>query len=535
MSEGGGGAPWWASFRMLTAVAIAQAAVLVPFHYLATEDGPTNIASAHIITSYPGPYRQYLELDFFPKFDMLWQLLLSLMVRLMPALVAERIMVVALVIALPLAGWYAARAVRPDGGPVAFLLLPLSIGYFQHAGYDSFCVGLVLFLVTVGWWLRHRDDGGVRPYVVLIVLLVLTYLAHLVALAMTVGLLAVVTAWEMFTNSDRRRGSRRLVMLGVGTIPVIVLVAIYATRRTSVSGTSRLGLKALAQDLVTLRPALASMARLEVGPSLLIGLTVIGLAAFTLWCYAPRLLRDPSHAWLVATLAAVAVYFIAPDSIGDGGQISARLILFVVMAAVMWFAWFDYGRRVLAVIVALSLVATAGLTVLHVPKYVGFNRDIGEFTSVTDQMPNGSTVLALNFVQAQDSTSGLTSSKWTRPVIQDLGYVVADRNVVDLSHFDGGLSYFITQFRDDVNPFHFIGFDRNWLADSPPHVNILDYETKTGGKGKIDYIVTWGEDQATDATRSSPLYDDVRSQLASGYRLVATSSRGHAKLYQRSS
>jgi hypothetical protein len=325
---------------------------------------------------------------------------------------------------------------------------------------------------------------------------------------------------------------RRLVTLGIGAVPVAVLVVLYLGRREAVSGSTRIGVFELARDIVTLRPALASMAKLEVLPALLLGLTVIGLALYTLWRLAPRRFRDPSHAWLVATLAAIAVYFVMPDSIGDGGQISARLILFVVMAAVLWFAWFEYRRTVLAVVVTLSLVATGVLTALHVPKYVGFNRDIKEFVSADDQLPDGSTVLALNFVQAQDSVPGLTQSKWTRPVIQNLGYVVDARNVVDLSHFDGQLSYFITQFRDEVNPFHFIGFDRNWLADSPPHVNILDYETQTGGRGRIDYIVTWGEDQASDAVRSDPDYASVRSQLDSAFELVYTSSRGHAKLYR---
>jgi hypothetical protein len=248
--------------------------------------------------------------------------------------------------------------------------------------------------------------------------------------------------------------------------------------------------------------------------------------------FAPRRLRDPSHAWLVATLAAIVVYFATPETIGDGGQISARLILFLVMAAILWFAWFDYRRQVLAVVVAVSLVAGGALTLLHVRKYVGFDRDIKEFTSVGDQLPDGSTVLALIFVQANQDVPGFTTSRWTSPVFQDLGYVVDERNVVDLSHFNGQYSYFITQFRDEVNPFHFIGFDRNWLADSPPHVDILDYDTKTGGKGKIDYVVTWGQDQALDSVKSSPLYADVANQLAAEYELVATSSRGHAKLYR---
>jgi hypothetical protein len=517
---------------MLVAVAAVEAAAMVPFRYLAMEDAAPNIASAHIIATYPGPYRNYYELDLFPKFDMLWQLLLSAFVRIMPALVAERLLVVLLVLALPIAGWYAARGVRPDGGPAAFLLLPLAIGHFQHAAYDSFCLGLVLFFVTIGWWLRHRDDDSAKRYIVLGVLLFFTYLAHMVTLAMAVGLLGVVTVWELLTRGDEGHGRRRLFTLAAATAPIVVLVLAYLSRRESVSGVLRIGPFQLVRDLITMRPAIASLDHREVWPSLLVGLTVIALAVYTLWRFSPRRLRDPRHAWLVATVAAVVVYFVAPDSIGDGGQISARLLLIIVMTAVLWFAGFTYDRRVLAAIVALPIIAAGTLTALHVPKYRAFDRDIQEITDFGDQMPRGSTALALIFVQAQDDVPGFATSEWTGPVFQSIGYLVAERDIVDLSHFNAGLSYFVTQYRDDVNPFDFIGYGKNWLADSPPHVDLLNYDTATGGKGHIDYVITWGEDQAPDNVRANPDYASVRSQLGAGYELVATSSRGHAKLYR---
>jgi hypothetical protein len=412
-------------------------------------------------------------------------------------------------------------------------MLPLAIGHFQHAGYDSFCLGLVLFFVTIGWWLRHRDDRGVAPYVVIAVLLALTYLAHLVTAAMALGVMVVVILWEMYTHADEGKGRRRLSALAVATIPLVLLILVYLGRRNGVSGILRIGPLQELKDLITMRPALASLAHAEIYAALLVGLTFIGIALYTLLRLAPHRLRHPSHAWLVATLAAIAAYFVTPDSIGDGGQISARLILIVVMTAMLWFAVFRYSRIMLAVIVVLSLVATGALTALHIPKYVAFNRDVNEFTSVGSQIPPGSTALSLIFVQSEDQLPGFASSFSTGPLFQSMDYLVAERNIVDLSHFNGGLSYFITQYRSDVNPFTYIGHGQNWLADSPPNVDLLDYSALTQGKGQLDYVITWGEDQAPASVKASPKYNEVRAQLAQGFELVATSDRGHAKLYRR--
>lgn len=520
---------WWASFPALVVASALEAAALVPFRYLATEDGPSNIASAHIIASYPGPYRPYFHLDFFPKFDMLWQLALSIAVRVIPALVAERLLLVLLVIGLPLAGWYAARGVRDDAGPVAFLLLPLSIGWFQHAGYHSFCLGLVLFLVTIGWWLRHRD-GGLGSGVVLAAILIITYLAHITAVAMAMAMMAVLVIWEAATG-DRRGWARRSASLGAA-VPVAVLIGLYIVRQPTETGTDRLAFTTLAKSLVTLRPALASMDRREAALSLLVGLTLIGLALTTLWRLAPRRLRDPSHGWLVATIAVVAVYFVVPDRIGTGTQINARVSLFVVMAAVLWLAGFKHSKRVTAIFVGLSLVAAAGLTVLHVPKYVAFDRDLREFASVGGQIPRGATVVPVYLVPPGETHPGLAASRWTRPVIQASGYLVAEHDIVDLSQFNGAFSYFITQFRPEVDPFRFIGRGRNWLGDSPPEVDLLGYETATGGRGRIDYVIVWGDAQASVAVTSSAAYRSLHDQLARGFELVYTSARGHLQLYR---
>ena len=81
--------------------------------------------------------------------------------------------------------------------------------------------------------------------------------------------------------------------------------------------------------------------------------------------------------------------------------------------------------------VAISL----GLTILHLPKYVGFNRDLREYAEAGAHMTKGSTVLPINLAFPATHVPGLESSGSIRPVIQASGYLVANEGVVDLSHF----------------------------------------------------------------------------------------------------
>ena len=523
--------PWWARFRVLVALSVLEAAAIVPFHYFPSEDGPTNVASAHIIASYPGPYRPYLTLDFTPKFDLLWQLLLSLPARVVPGVFAERVMLVLLIVALPVAGWYAARGVRDGGGPAAFLLLPLAIGFFLHAGYHSFCLGVVLFLVTIGWWLRHRD-GGTRPTVVLAALLVLTYLAHVVAAAMAIGVITMLVAWDTVATRDRRE-LRRLLPIAVAAVPVGALVVTYLARSSGTSGIGRLDVKTLVKDALTLRPALASMDGRE---QVLSTLFALGVAALAVACIA-GIVRKPlvarANAWLAAVVATGLVYFVAPNEIGNGGQINERLLSFVLAVMVLWLSTFALRRRALLFVVALSVCTGLGLTVLHVAKYAAFDRDIRELTSAGRVLHDGDTIVPVYLVEPTDAHPGLAQSKWTHPTTQATGYLVDEHDVVDLSHFNGEFDYFITQFRRSVDPFELIAGGRNWLADQPPSIDITGYETKTGGKGRIDVVFVWGDDVAPASVKAAPGYQSLQAQLARSYQLVYTSSRGHLQVYRR--
>ncbi len=63
-----------------------------------------------------------------------------------------------------------------------------------------------------------------------------------------------------------------------------------------------------------------------------------------------------------------------------------------------------------------------------------------------------------------------------------------------------------------------------------PDVDVTRYHAKTGGT--VDYVITWGFDQAPESVRNSPEATSVQRQLADAYDLVYTSERGLLKLYK---
>ena len=153
--------PRWAGFPVLVLVAAVQAAVLVPWRYLASEDGPTNIASLDIITHYSGAYRHYFTLDFFPKFDMLWQIVLS--GRFARAADPHR----RTTARGPARDRVAGRGLVRGGGS-ASRSRPRRVSFCSPSASATSSTPATTASASVpsssssrvGWWLRHRDGGG---------------------------------------------------------------------------------------------------------------------------------------------------------------------------------------------------------------------------------------------------------------------------------------------------------------------------------------------------------------------------------------
>lgn len=228
----------------------------------------------------------------------------------------------------------------------------------------------------------------------------------------------------------------------------------------------------------------------------------------------------------------LALYVAVPDKVGQGGNISARLSLFVLLGLVLWLAHLPLASVTSIAVVAVSLVVAAGLTVSHLPAYAAFNDDLRDFTSVAAHLPEGATVVPLSFVASADDHPGLAHSSWTRPLIQATGYLVAQRHVVDLSHFQARYDYFITQFRPPVDPFATIGKGREWLSDTTPDVDLLADPSRPPGDGTIDFVLVWGLSAASPAVVADPATRSVMHQLDAAYDLVYTSPRGLAQLYR---
>jgi hypothetical protein len=507
-----------------------QSAPLVARRYFPSEDGPPHIGTGQILARHHGALARYFEIDLLTP-NTTGSVIAAALVRVSSPVTAGRLLLLLVLVSIPLAARYALTGLGTSGRLLSWLALPLSLTWFVHLGLFNFCLGTAIMLLTVGYWWRHEDDGP-RATVVLGLLLLLLLLTHIVPTIVGTLLLVVRAAWSRSGSDDGRWGPLRRVA-AAAAVPTALTIAYTLTGVRDVA--IRQSPTSLTLNLLTLDQVFTAYDRLERIGGALVTASLAALGLLAVLRHAPRDRRDRSVALLAAAAAVFVLYVVLPDSTArDGGDLTPRLSFLLVFIVIAWLAQLELPRPALLGAAAAAVVASSVLTAVRVPRYADFEAEVAEFVSIGAHIPEGSTVVPVYLAQDTDPDADLVHSLRVRPTLQAAGWIMAERRVVDLSHYEAYFQVNPPRFRADLDPFGPIGRGGAWIGDSPPDVDLLGYEAATGGAGQIDFVIVFGRVAASRDVLADPSTAVLDAQLAEGYEVVATSSpQGLVELYRR--
>ena len=213
-------------------------------------------------------------------------------------------------------------------------------------------------------------------------------------------------------------------------------------------------------------------------------------------------------------------------------RLLARLSFLIWITVALWLSQFDLGRVFRTAVPVLAIAASTFLTTVRVPIYLEFEEQLTEYVSAAAALPPDVTVVPVNLVQDNAEGIGLESTVRVRPMIQATGWLMAERHVVDLSHYEAYYDANPIRFADGLAPFDSMSAGRAWIDQSPPQLDLLAYEQAT--QGRVDYVVVYGRAFAASATTDGAQTAVLDRQLDSAFELVFTSApRGLVEVYRR--
>jgi len=525
---------------VLLAIGVVVALQLVPLarlRYLPTQDGPSHQALAYAMRVYDqpagAPLRQYLVRNrealpnwfvFFLQADLL---------RFLSTAAAERVLLAAYAILLPLGLRTAVRAVSPGAGFLAALGLPFTYSYMATMGFLNFCWSLAAFLFALGFFLRRRARFVPRHLLPATLLVLWVYFCHPVTLVMLLAAVGVVGLWD--TVDALRAGGEhahgwwravhdRLVLPLLPFVPALVLLGLFVGERLH-RRTSGLPLLSRAKQLVGLY-TLVSLDRRTIAVALGTAL-LIGVLALLALRQRARNGRSPHDALLAVALVYALVCFVAPSELAGGAFLVHRLELFPPLVLIVWLAAAGFSSRARTATVAIAAALALVQLALISARWSLLAGYVEEAVAVAERVPDDATLLPLSFAHGGPQDGELAFRVW--PFVHLAGYVAGHRPVVDLGLYEAMEDYFPLRFRPELDPYRHLAPRPEAMEAVPPVVDIAGFERRGG---RVDYVLLW---QPGAADPADPRTEDLYRQLASGYRRALVSARGNAELWQRRS
>ena len=131
------------------------------FYYVPTQDGPTHLENAVLLTSYSDPgnqlVRTYYEINCTDPSNWLIQLILAGFTRLFSPFTAVKILISLYIVFLPVSFRYCLFRFNPQPSPALWLIFPFIYNYLLHMGFFGFCYSLIFFFYTLGFWMKIKE------------------------------------------------------------------------------------------------------------------------------------------------------------------------------------------------------------------------------------------------------------------------------------------------------------------------------------------------------------------------------------------
>ncbi len=393
--------PLWSSPFHRVLVVLLMAASLVPIWsspYFPSQNGPWHLLTIQMLHEYTNPAFNYA--DFYaPSFHAIPHLAHTLVVYLLafifPLLVAHKIAISLYALLLPASVFWFLATVNPNRmvfGYVSFLLI-YNVPLFR--GYHDYVFGIPLVLITLTYWLRHREMMRSSHTVITMLLIVCVYLSHLFNFLM-LGLAMLVYTLH------RHRSFRALGRLTVLFVPAFLLLVefvVFSVRQSVWMETSELTFlaphSAVKGFFENFFHTLSMSAYLVTVTAVVLGAPLVVISLMATYRLSERSVRQALFADPAVTLLlfCLALYFATPFELLGWHYVNVRFVPYVIVFAIAGLTVSSgLVRQAAVIVIVLAAVATYATLAVQI-KRTGHHLD--EYLSAMGKVKRNSLMLPM--------------------------------------------------------------------------------------------------------------------------------------------
>ena len=436
--------------------------------YLPTSDGPSHLYNSwvllELVRGSQGPVAECYAIDWRPHPNWLGHAVLALLMVAFPPLVAEKLLVSGIVLLFLYAIWRYAGAVDDARRVFAFLAFPFAYNLLLQMGFYNFCISSALYFLLLAVWWERRDRPDTRAIAIIGGLLIVCYFAHPMSTILAIGSLGIL--W-LATLRGRRLATHARHLLAV--VPVVPLLAWFFSVRGATLAPAHVSAYGLFSYIMKMW-VLLTFDEYQAKLGFALFLVLSGLIVVTLvrrhWRW------NEGDAFVLVTLALVAIYARAPAATSGGSMIMTRMALFVVLSPLAWLAPRLPRRGGIAFVIVFSVVSLV-YTGYLVRRYRGLSRHIGELVRSADALGRGTAFLPLiRDVRPRGSNVPVQ--------MHAIDYAAIEKGSVDIANYEAATGYFPIRFRLGIPP-----PDTNTIGPQVTEMDLTPY------LARVPYLFVW--------------------------------------------
>lgn len=492
------------------------------FRFFPTLDGPAHLYNSELIHEMLKGnelMKSMLRFNSEPVPNWSGHFILTLFNSFLPAWIAEKILLVFYLTALPLSFRQLVKAVSPGNEMLSFLVFPFTYNFLFFLGFYNFCLSIIFLLFALAYWVKHKERPGIRTCVVMLLLVLLTYFSHVFVFITLLLSLGVITAWQLALDLSKRREEawkifgRRTSILLLAALPAMAMGIFYFSSRTLLNEGTHLPVNELLNYIKNFRAliALNELAEQRYTRKMFYIVTALSFAVlfFRFYKREKKPLFNAADAFLWVSLVLLFLYFFLPDADGSGvGFVSIRMCLLFYIFLVLWIAMQKLPEWIILPAIALIVVLNMGKLKTYIGAVADLNHTAKELNSVAEHIPDNSIVYPWNF-----------SGNWLQKHFSN--YVGVDKPVVILEDYEATLNWFPLTWKKGEFSSVYLGKEKIRQPCVGWYGNVSD------SLKPAEYVVTL----QTLPLNSDTCNLEIAKLLKKYYKPVFTSERGQATLY----
>ena len=504
--------------------------------YLVTGDGPCHLYNSRVLSDWhfhqeSAFYKPFLHLNQHIEPNWLTNIVQVALLQWCTGPVAEKLFLGLYLLVFSFGFRRVVREINPESTFISSVGVLFAWNQILLFGFFNNAWSIALWFWVMAGWIKSLKQPTTQNLLVVALLLLATYLAHPVGLAVSLISVAIITLGYSFLLPKKTIFAfyKDWILRGLlVALPVLILSVHFLLRKDWSQETTETSLSGTALGLFRLS-ALVNYSSTE--RDFVTGFSIfnLGLTIYTFYLRYKLKKKYPLDGLLFLFVVLLLLVFFPPKSFSGGLEVGVRLGMFPFLALLLWSAMGTFPRWLQQSVPVIAAGFAVVFLAIRLPVQQNASKLAAEVVSCKEYILEKSTLLTLNYDWAGKNSDGsdIADRIWLFGHVDC--YLGQYRQLIISDNYEANFWYFPTIARWETNMYTQTDKDGINFDHRPPRADFMSYSRRTGGQN-IDYVLLlfyrpeFGE---------HPYSKEIFEQLQVGYQVVYQSPTGRAQLYRR--